>query len=224
MPGCKQIAPQVEENVFRAESFHEYRVFTWNEALVPDFVTERPSVEDDAVYFCIAAAFTRAGDYEVDGAYAVNGAWNHTDAINTRLGSALLIESDGTLGFRDTQNGAAITPEMQADIRARSADFFQQLSLVMEGKAQGFTDKALFVRRAIVEKKDGTYAVVESMKHASLSQFAKDLVEFGAQHAIYTDMGSFDEGWYRYAGSPISLGRSKSQTELQTNWFILRAP
>lgn len=215
-------APSVTETSFRAESFHEYRVFTWNDALVPDFVTERPDPSDPAIHFCIAAAFTRAGDYEVDGAYAVNGMWEHTQAVNPKLGSVLVIDRDGDQSLETVEGKGKMGADLMDRVTTTGSDCFQQLSVVVNGRPQSFTDKALYIRRALVEKTDGTWCVVESQKQASLNQFAYDMVEFGAQNALYTDMGSFDEGWFRYAGAPITLGRSRSQTPLQSNWWVLR--
>ena len=215
-------APEVVESAHRASSFHEYRVFSWNDALTPDWVTERPAPADPTIHFCIAAAFTRAGDYEVDGAFAVNGIWEHTGEANPKLGAALVIERDGTQSRVSVPGKVQVGADLLARVTESGADCFQQLSVVVDGQAQAFRDKALYVRRALVEKTNGTWCVVESQKEASLNQFAVDLVEFGAQNALYTDMGSFDEGWFRYAGAPIALGRSRSQTALQSNWWVLR--
>lgn len=220
--GTAVTCPEVYEASFRANSFHEYRVFTWNEALAPDWVTERPDPTDLSIHFCMAAAFTRAGDYQVDGAYAVNGVWRHTQEANPKLGSVMVIESDGAQEQVRVAGHGQISAALVDRVTRDEADCFQQLSLVVDGQALACKDKALYMRRALVQRSDETWCVVESQKQASLNQFAADLVEFGAQNALYTDMGSFDEGWFRYAGAPISLGRSRSQTALQSNWWVLR--
>lgn len=226
LSSCDSVPPSVQVDTLRAGSYHEYQLYTWNETLQLDFTDTRPMREDGNVYLCIPAAFTRAtpakDGYEIDGAFAINGNWSNTSSINNTLGSALVIDAKGGLGFLATDRGALITPTYCDSLSALGADYFQQLSVVLDGKAQAFKDKKIFVRRAIVEFDDGRLGVIESAKGASLSQFAVDLKELGVKHAMYTDMGSFDEGWYRYAGQPITIGRSKRQTELQTNWVILR--
>lgn len=220
---CTATEPVVTQESFRSASYHEYMVYSWNEALRLDWVTERPDQQDQAIHFCVPAAFTRAGDFAIDGAYIENGGCQHFDAVNQRLGGGLHINIKGEPEFIDTQKGALLTEDFCDQHQQKGADFFQQIMMVVDGQPAVFKDKALFTRRALVQKADGSLLFLESVKAASMTQFAMDLVEFGAQQAIYLDMGSFDEGWWRYAGEPLSIGRSKTQTELQTNWLVLRA-
>lgn len=226
LSACDTVAPVISIDTLRATSYHEYELYTWNEALQLDFTNTRPSTDDNTVHMCIPAAFTKANQardgYVIDGAFAINGTWANTNDINTSLGSGLVVGASGEVRFLATHSGASITPAFQDSLADVGGDFFQQFSVVLNGVPQNFRDKSLFVRRAIVEFEDGRIGMIESVKHASLSQFAVDLKEFGVKHAMYTDMGSFDEGWYRYAGQAIPIGRSKSQTALQTNWVVLR--
>lgn len=63
----------------------------------------------------------------------------------------------------------------------------------------------------------------ESKTPLTLTQFGLDLKELGVKNAIYTDMGAYDEGWYRDAEKGVKpLGNDRSLTEKQTNWFTFR--
>ena len=219
---CTPSDPEITQEIFRAASYHEYVVYTWNDYLRLDWVTERPDKQDKSVYFCVPAAFTRGGDYAIDGAYIENGSCGHFDAVNQRLGGGLHINASGNPEFLDTERGGLLTDDFCEQYQQKGSDFFQQIMMVVNGQAATFKDKALFTRRALVQKEDGSLLFLESVKASSMTQFAIDLVEFGAQNAIYLDMGSFDEGWWRFAGEPLIIGRNKTQTELQTNWLILR--
>lgn len=95
--------------------------------------------------------------------------------------------------------------------------------MVENGVPAHFKDKTLFQRRAIVKLKDGQTALVESKNALTLTQFGLDLKELGAKNALYTDMGAYDEGWYRDADKAVKpLGNDRSLTEKQTNWFTFR--
>lgn len=223
LSSCDSAQPEVRQETFRAASYHEYTVYSWNEELSLDWVTERPSKEDLNIHFCVPAAFTRSGDYAIDGAYIENGTCGHFEAVNERLGGGLHISSSGETEFLDTGKGSLLTEEFCDKHQQPGSDFFQQIMVVTEGTPAIFKDKALFLRRALVQKADGSLYFLESAKSSSMTQFALDLVQFGAHNALYLDMGSFDEGWWRFAGEPLTIGRSKTQTELQTNWLVLRA-
>lgn len=219
---CGSEKPELKEQRFRASSYHEYRYWTWNDALELDWVTTRPEQTDGSVWFCVAAAFTRAGDFSIDGVYANNNGCQQRGAPNQRISGGLIIQSGNRMTFTQSPGGHGPEDVLCERIASTKADFFQQFTLVVDGNAEGFSDRSLFIRRALVQLADGRAAIVESAKQASLSQFALDLVEMGAQQAIYLDMGAYDEGWFRYGDATIALGRSRTETARQSNWLILR--
>jgi hypothetical protein len=73
-----------------------------------------------------------------------------------------------------------------------------------------------------VKLKGNKTAIIESYEHITLTAFTKDLLELGAVDALYTDMGAWDEGWYRQDNKLITIGRMKSQTEKQCNWVVFK--
>jgi hypothetical protein len=219
--GC-QDDPALRMDTITAKSKHAYSVFSWNDSLIPDFVTERPSTDDQTVYLCIPAAFTQLEDDKIDGLYANNGKVGNADRVNGSIGGGLLIEG-GKLSLFDTKADQALDSLFIASLAKNKSDFFQQILMVKNGKAEIFRDTKVFQRRAIVEFNDGRFGVIEADRPASLAQFAADLVELGVKNALYTDMGAWDEGWYRYGQAVVKIGRLKSQTARQSNWFIVKS-
>jgi hypothetical protein len=66
-------------------------------------------------------------------------------------------------------------------------------------------------------------ALVESLSAITLSQFGIDLAALGAKQLAYTDMGPWDEGWYRNSkdNKVVTLGQDRSLTNKQSNWLVL---
>jgi len=188
----------------------------------------RPDKKDTSVLLCIAAAFTGLDDGKVDGAYAVDGLIKQ-EVPNMGLGGAILLNNKSCEIFpyhaypppSGIIKDPTLNKEMQKKITQGKYSFFQQIQLIINGQAERFFDEKLFQRRAIVTYKDKKVAIIESKEPITLAAFSKDLVELGAYNALYTDMGSWDEGWYRDGGGKvISIGTSKSQTARQSNWVV----
>ena len=187
------------------------------------FVVERPSKDDKKIMLCIPAAFTDLTDYGVDGACLSNGS-RCNDKVNYTLGGAFKVEN-GSCSMFSTNKGKMLTDSLLDAIASKKGSLFQQIYMVVNGKAEGFKDKKVFQRRAIVQMKDKSWAVIESLEALTLADFSRDLVELGALNAMYTDMGAWDEGWYRDPGKEKVkvIGQLRSETSKQTNWVIFKA-
>jgi hypothetical protein len=46
-------------------------------------------------------------------------------------------------------------------------------------------------------------------------------VSLGVRDAIYTDMGGWDEGWYRDGVKVRTIGLMRGSTRRQSNWFVM---
>lgn len=182
-------------------------------------VTTKRPVWDEQTYLCVAAAFTRLDDGGIDGLHISNGKVLNWKRINSTLGSGLLIMGD-SLAIIDTRKGRLLTDSMISSVVNRGGAFFQQMSLVMDGRAESFKDTHLFQRRAIVKFKDGTWAIIENHDRKTLKQFAADLVSLNVVQALYLDMGTWDEGWYREDGQVKVMGNLRTQTARQSNWLV----
>lgn len=188
-----------------------------------EFTDKRPKDTDTKVRACIAGAFTQLSNYKIDGVYICNGTIGNKTDVNKRLGGAIQIVN-GQVSIFPTQKGALLTDEFLNKLAAEKASLFQQIQLIENGKAASFIDKAVFQRRAIVIFKDGKTAFVEDTESITLAEFSADLVELGAENALYTDMGAWDEGWYMDPSTKkkVTIGQIKSHTAQQSNWVIFR--
>lgn len=185
------------------------------------FVVTRPSAKDTSLLLCIPAAFTMQLNNTIDGFYMVEGKPFNTKAVNHRLGGAAHFVN-GKISFFDTHRGAIFTPAAMDSLKKTGGSLFQQIMIISDGKAARFKDTALFQRRAIVHFANGKTAVAENNKPIRLADFSNDLVELGVTEAIYTDMGSWDEGWYRdpETGKLKIIGQIRTQTARQSNWVV----
>lgn len=200
---------------------HQYKVFHADGAAVK-FVTKRPSKEDKTITLCVPAAFTDAYQH-IDG-LAISDGKRVNANIDRQLGGACVI-IDGDSEVFPTNRGALLTEGLIKSVENAKGSLFQQFQLVKDGVPEGFRDKTLFPRRAWVAFRNGQNALVESEQALTLSQFAKDLADLDVLNAIYTDMGDWDEGWYRDYENKINvLGKARKATDKQTSWLILMEP
>ncbi len=194
-----------------------YTVFHLGE-LNARITSKRPKPEANT-YLCVAAAFTRLNDNGIDGLYISNGSVVNQDRINSTLSAGLLIVND-SLSIMDTKRGRLLTSNRIGQISEASGSFFQQMGLVRNGKAETFSDTKPFQRRAVVQFKNGKWAMVENQVPKMLAEFAKDLVSLDVEQALYLDMGAWDEGWYRTENGLEIIGQYKTQTARQSNWLV----
>lgn len=179
---------------------------------------KRPDKNDSSIKFCIPAAFTTTTGTVV-GIYAENGKVGNRKAISKPIGGAILIEGGKFMIF-PSGNGAKFTPAFIASVETRKASMFQQFQVVQNGTPASFRDQKSFQMRAIVRFTDGREGVVESDTAITFKTFNADLAAMGVKDALYTDMGAWDEGWYRdpKTGKIVTIGNDRSKTSKQTNW------
>lgn len=205
----------------KSEAGNHYTFFH-QDGFLFSFDTTRPSREDKTVFLCIAGAFTRLEDGKIDGFYMKNGKAFNSKKVNHGIGGALVIRN-GKIDIPDTKKGKIFNDSLIQVLKNQKASVFQQIKIVSEGIASGFKDESLFQRRAIIIDKAGNAAVVESSKPMTLKQFSSDLAALGAQQALYTDMGGWDEGWFRDEKNyPVTIGKILTSTSRQCNWVTLR--
>jgi hypothetical protein len=187
------------------------------------FETKRPDKADKNTLVCIPAAFTNLNNLKVDGIYSVNGITRNKDVINKTLGGVFYIENNSCKIFQ-SNNGKLFNDSLLAIVKSQKTSFFQQIQCIENGKAAKFKDKKLFQRRGIAILKDNSIAIIESTEAITLEVFSNDLVLLNVRQLIYTDMGAWDEGWYRNPVNniPIKIGKDLSQTAKQSNWIVFR--
>lgn len=207
----------------KGESGTGYHVYEKGADLNIVWCVKRPRKLDSKVKLCIPAAFTTTTGTVV-GVYAVDGKVSNKSQISKPIGGVLEIV-DGKFKIFPSQNGGKFTPEFFASVETDKASMFQQFQLVESGTPAKFKDQKHFQMRAIAKFKNGMEAIVESDKAIDFKTFNADLVAMGVKDAIYTDMGAWDEGWYRdpKSNSIIPIGNDRSKTDKQTNWITFVA-
>lgn len=209
---------QVENR--KAASGYTYTII-YKDKLQLDVSLKRPDKNDPNILLCIPGAYTKLDDYTVDGLYIDNGKVYNKNAVNYSLGGAIKIVN-GDCSIFPTQKGKLLNDSLINTVTAQKGSLFQQIQMVKDGVGATYKDIKLFQRRAIVKLKNNRTAVIESYEHITLAAFTKDIIELGAVDALYTDMGAWDEGWYKTGNSIVTIGRMKTQTDKQSNWVIFK--
>jgi hypothetical protein len=185
---------------------------------IAHWTTTRPNKDDKKIVLCIPAAFTETFG-GVDGLYAQGGHLFNKGRPDKKIGGALCVIA-GKCSVIPCPGGN-IDGGVIANVQSRKGDLFQQFQVVANGIGEKFKDASHVQRRGVAIFKDCTTAIVESVGPITLTQFGEDLAQMGAEQLAYTDMGPWDEGWYRDPVSDklCSLGRDHSLTNRQSNWL-----
>ena len=166
-------------------------------------------------FLCVPAAFT-SPQQAVDGYFMKEGrVINKT--INDINGFIMFNEQECVIDSIKnlTANRLKIAKEGNYNI-------FQQFLLVKKSKlikCEKFKNRKN-TRRAIVKYPNGDIFIVESHRPMTILEFQEALVEIGVEDALYLDMGTYSEGWYKsYDHEKIKIGEFFSSTNKQTNWL-----
>jgi len=219
LPAPAQSA-DLEIKSIKVPSGNEYTLF-YQGPLAASFEIKRPDKTDNSIKLCIPCAFTSYVG-SIDGVYIHDGKLHHRHFVADSFGGGAIIQN-GSISLMPTNKGKALTAKFLEDLTKKKASFFQQFLVVEHGQAAHFKDKTLFQRRAIAKLKDGKTALFESKTPITLTAFGQDLKNAGAIDALYTDMGAYDEGWYRESDKNVKpMGLDRSLTAKQTNWLTFR--
>ncbi|MBC7693844.1 MAG: hypothetical protein H7141_00205 [Burkholderiales bacterium] len=204
------------------KSATNYTFFKKNKCKV-SFETTRPNKKDENILVCIPAAFTNLDNLKLDGIYSVNGVIGNKKAINKTLGGVFYIENNSIKIFQSAK-GKLFNDSLLTLTQSKKASFFQQIQCIENGKASKFIDKKIFQRRGIAILADNSVCIIESTEPITLQVFSTDLVLLGVKQLIYTDMGAWDEGWYKNPlnNNLVIIGKNLSQTNKQSNWIVFR--
>ena len=192
----------------------------------PAITNARPLSGDTSVLFVCAAAFTLLENDAIDGLFIDSGKVK-VKWINHSLGGGIVIpekSSQDVATIFGTDMGKALDSAFIDSVAAMHASFFQQIQLVRDGQALRFQKEfSNFQRRALCVW-HGQLVVVESTTACTMQKFANVLKSCGIQNALYVDMGSWDEGWYRTPQRQLSkIGLMRNETDRQSNWFVYKA-
>lgn len=187
-------------------------------------LNKRPSINNNKLILCIPAAFTddpKINHNLIDGHYIENG--NIISNDNNPDLSGTCIISKNNIIILSSKN---LIQTSNTAVKNKSS-LFQQFLLINNYKiiycAKYDKTPNLIIpklRRAIVEINDNVF-IVESKTQMSILNFQKLLVSNNVKNAIYLDMGTYSEGWYRNdAGKTTAIGETMNNTNKQSNWIV----
>lgn len=186
----------------------------------------RPLKGDSSVLFVCAAAFTLLENDAIDGLFIDRGNVN-VRWVNHSLGGGIVIPdsaSNAPATIFGTDMGKLLDSAFKDSVSKMHASFFQQIQLVRDGQALRFQKEfSRFQRRALCMW-HGELVAVESVQPCTMQKFANVLKSCGIRNALYVDMGSWDEGWFRNRQNQLTtIGLMRNETDRQSNWFVFRA-
>ena len=187
--------------------------------------SKRPSKSISNAFFCVPAAFTddpKINHNLIDGHFIVNGTDISND-VNHDLSGACIFDENNIEIIPSTK----LSDVKLAEISAKKRNLFQQFLLVknkikVECNKYKSTPNLVkpLLRRALVQVNNDFY-VVESKARMTLSDFQDSLIKNNFTNAIYLDMGTYSEGWYRGSnGITNTIGEDMVNTSKQSNWLI----
>jgi hypothetical protein len=183
------------------------------------FETTRPSSSLKENILCIPAAFTDLNNGKIDGVYVSQASKNKINKVNPYLKGLLFATNENIINIDQKEK----IKNLDSLIDKTENCLFQQILLVNNGVSLYRDNKNLdkFQRRCVAKFKEGDY-IIETNCAITMKEFSNDLVDFGVTMAIYTDMGSYDEGWYKSGPNIVKIGLNKSNTKKQSNWFLVK--
>jgi len=176
--------------------------------------SERPG-NNQNIFLCVPAAYTTPSN-TIDGLFYIEGK-EISGIVNNLLTGGCIISEDSIIILSKNQINSALLRE----IRLEKRSFFQQTLLVMNSRIVpcSLFGKKENVRRALVQFED-KICISETKKPMTIIQFQQSLIKLKAINAIYLDMGTWSEGWYRGENrEKIVIGENMINTNRQTNWL-----
>jgi exopolysaccharide biosynthesis protein len=179
--------------------------------------SNRPKFEQDN-FFCIPAAFTTKTN-KVDGLFIENGK-KINSIINKGLNGFCLLTKD-TLEINSLEN---LDQKILTLAKKDGSSLFQQFLLIKQSKiidCNAFRERKN-LRRALIQF-NNLVCVGQSQRPVTIREFQELLIKIGAVNAIYLDMGTWSEGWYKNENyKKIIIGENMINTDEQTNWLIYK--
>jgi len=179
-----------------------------------DFRLIRPDKLDNRNRLCVPGAFTSKNNTP-EGLIYLNG--KLTSGQKPSSGKGLVIISLGEIEILNiNQLGQFLNSRKDSRF-----SLFQQWYLIEKNKRgeNPFSNSNLQLR-VIAKIKNETF-IIESDSNIDSELFISTLINMGVSDAVYLDMGSWSEGWYKDSDNKIkSIGNNKNNTNQQTNWIL----
>lgn len=182
------------------------------------FQRVKPDSNNTNLLMSVVAAFTSKAPEHVVGTSVSNGK-KRIYPTDAETAYCLIIGEEVKIESMSENHKSAIETAVK-----QKGDYFQQMLLIENAEAKTceiFKNRATF-RRALAQKEDETH-LIESLDRMTIDDFIQSLIFLGYEQAIYLDMGSWSEGWYRNEDNEIiRIGNNWKSSHLQTNWLVIR--
>lgn len=182
------------------------------------FQRVKPDSNNTNLLMSVVAAFTSKAPEHVVGTSVSNGK-KRIYPTDAETAYCLIVGEEVKIEALSENHKSAIETAVK-----QKGDYFQQMHLVEDAEAKTceiFKNRATF-RRALAQKEGETH-LVESLDRMTIDDFIQSLIFLGYEQAIYLDMGSWSEGWYRNEDNEIiRIGNNWKSSHLQTNWLVIR--
>lgn len=239
MTSCKQTCGMKSDNIFIDTTLTLYAFYP-NYSSIKWICTESPSMENDSILFCCTAAFSK--DYSINinhdkicGSHIVDGTY-YKGYANPLINGAIVFHNEGEYvfladsieakikSFENVQNSYGFC-QIRLDTAIVSIPqdriYFEKFGLhgyrSLEGKLR--LSKTAFKYRALCEK-GNKICIIESREEVCLTQFKKNLIEYGVSHALYLDTGiGWSYSWYRDNLGMVQILHPYIHP-FNTNWLI----
>jgi hypothetical protein len=200
-------------NVVKSEKYNCELYHYKSNGLKWKLSTKRP-VFDQNTYLCMPAAFSsKIG--KIDGFYMKDGL-----IINKLINSNI----NGYFQFNNKNFKIDYINSLKLNKENSKSNIFQQFLLLKNKQlvdCKNFKNRKN-IRRAIVKYKDENIFIIESGNPITIYEFQIVLQKIGVNDAIYLDMGTYSEGWYKNSeNKKVIIGESYLNTNKQTNWLTL---
>lgn len=182
------------------------------------FQRVKPDSNNTDLLMSVVAAFTSKAPEHVVGTSVSNGK-KRIYPTDAETAYCLIVGEEVKIEALSENHKSAIETAVK-----QKGDYFQQMLLIENAEAKSceiFKNRATF-RRALAQKEGETH-LVESLDRMTIDDFIQSLIFLGYEQAIYLDMGSWSEGWYRNDENEIiRIGNNWKSSHLQTNWLVIR--
>lgn len=182
------------------------------------FQRVKPDSNNTNLLMSVVAAFTSKAPEHVVGTSVSNGK-KRIYPTDAETAYCLIVGEEVKIEALSENHKSAIETAVK-----QKGDYFQQMLLIENAEAKSceiFKNRATF-RRALAQKEGETH-LIESLDRMTIDDFIQSLIFLGYEQAIYLDMGSWSEGWYRNEDNEIiRIGNNWKSSHLQTNWLVIR--
>lgn len=197
-----------------------YHLTTYAPAAEASFSFERakPDELDTNTGLCMVAAFTSRPPEHIVGTTVCKGELR-ADSTESETGYCLIVDGNITISPLNQNREQSISKAIE-----QKGDYFQQMLLVHNRqpvKTNVFKNRTTARRSLVIVNRKPL--IVETNDRIHIDTFTTCLLQMGAEQAIYLDMGSWSEGWYRTNDRAIQrIGNNRRSTHLQTNWITIK--